>query len=729
MFKIFSRLVIIFTVIFLSFIAYFSLIGFETKKFNEEIKSNLKKIDSNIGIELKDVKIILNIPNFEVKVKTLGSVIDYKKKKINLESITTSISVIDLLKKDYISSSFNVSTKPIKLKESISILKTITKDPKFLILEHMIDSGVLIVDLKFGLNQKDKLVDDYEINGLVKDGDLNLLNNKKIKNIEFNFEIKNKFSNIKDLNFSYNKINFDSKKISIKNNNNLISFEGQIHNDFLSLSENDISDLIQTNQNFSLKDLEFSSKNDFLIQLDKKYKIKNFKLSSLINLKNLSGIHEYQLKDYLPNSNNKIQLKDHKIDLKFTKNNILIKGNGELKAQNDFEKIEYIIKKKEDSYFFESYLDFKKSSIILNFLNFKKEDKSELALSLKGKYNKNIGLEISSINLKDDLNIFLIKNLEFNKNLKFSSIQFADFKFIDKNAKENIFSLKKKGNQYQIIGKKFNATKLIDDLLFKDNQNKNEYFDKNMNLIINLDEVLIHDEYTVSNFIGNLEFDGSSVLNGKITSEFSSKDKLLLTINTKGEKKITTFFSDKAKPFVKKFKFIKGFDEGSLDFYSVKKGNISNSKIKIYDFKLKELPLLTKILTLASLQGIVDILSGEGIRFNEFEMNFENKKNLMSINEIYAIGPSISVLMDGYIEKQKITSLRGTLVPATTLNKVVGSIPFLGEILVGKKTGEGVFGVSFKIKGPPQKLETTVNPIKTLTPRFITRTLEKIKKN
>ena len=42
----------------------------------------------------------------------------------------------------------------------------------------MIDGGVLIVDFKFGLNQKGKLVNDYEINGLVKDGDLNLLNNK-----------------------------------------------------------------------------------------------------------------------------------------------------------------------------------------------------------------------------------------------------------------------------------------------------------------------------------------------------------------------------------------------------------------------------------------------------------------------------------------------------------------------------------------------------------------------
>ena len=104
-------------------------------------------------------------------------------------------------------------------------------------------------------------------------------------------------------------------------------------------------------------------------------------------------------------------------------------------------------------------------------------------------------------------------------------------------------------------------------------------------------------------------------------------------------------------------------------------------------------------------------------------------KNVINIEEFYAIGPAISLMMDGYFQKDKLISLRGTLVPATTLNKVIGSLPLLGDILVGKKTGEGVFGVSFKIKGPPKKTKTTVNPIKTLTPRFITRTLEKIKKS
>ena len=146
-----------------------------------------------------------------------------------------------------------------------------------------------------------------------------------------------------------------------------------------------------------------------------------------------------------------------------------------------------------------------------------------------------------------------------------------------------------------------------------------------------------------------------------------------MTIKNDDNETITTLFSSKARPLVDRYKFIKGFNNGELDFYSIKKNNETKSTLKIYDFKLKELPALTKLLTLASLQGIADLLSGEGIRFDEFEMNFTNKNNLLVIDEIYAIGPAISILMEGYIEKNDLISLRGTLVPATTINKTISS--------------------------------------------------------
>ena len=137
---------------------------------------------------------------------------------------------------------------------------------------------------------------------------------------------------------------------------------------------------------------------------------------------------------------------------------------------------------------------------------------------------------------------------------------------------------------------------------------------------------------------------------------------------------------------------------------------------------------MVKLLSLADLGGLADLAKGDGISFDVLEIKMENRKGYLKLDEIYAVGPSISVLMDGYVQKDGLISLRGTLVPATTINKAIGSIPLLGDILVGKKVGEGIFGVSFKVKGYPKDLKTSVNPIKTLTPRFITRTLEKLKK-
>jgi hypothetical protein len=323
-----------------------------------------------------------------------------------------------------------------------------------------------------------------------------------------------------------------------------------------------------------------------------------------------------------------------------------------------------------------------------------------------------------------------LKNLlidKYHRIVKFDEISLNYFDNEDK--KNQVLIKRKQKNNYELNGSLFNANSLISDLLKSKDDKHARIFKNNINFNLNLKDVYLDNENVISDLKGNLYIENNKIHQANISAFFDNNEKLTFTINTNNDEKITTLFSSKAKPLVKRYKFVKGYEEGYLDFYSSKINNISKSKLKIYDFKLKELPVLTKLLTLASLQGIADLLSGEGIRFDEMEMNFKNSSNLMTIDELYAIGPAISILMSGYIEEDKLVSLRGTLVPATTINKTVSSIPVLGKILVGDKTGEGVFGVSFKIKGKPKDLKTTVNPIKTLTPRFITRTLEKIKKN
>ena len=135
-----------------------------------------------------------------------------------------------------------------------------------------------------------------------------------------------------------------------------------------------------------------------------------------------------------------------------------------------------------------------------------------------------------------------------------------------------------------------------------------------------------------------------------------------------------------------------------------------------------------KLLSLADLGGLADLAAGEGLTFDILEINMEKNKDFLKINEILALGPSMSVLMEGYQDKNGLTSLRGTLVPAKTLNKMISKIPVIGNIIIPKEVGEGLFGISFKMKGPKGKIKTTINPIKTLTPRFIQKILKNNKK-
>ena len=138
---------------------------------------------------------------------------------------------------------------------------------------------------------------------------------------------------------------------------------------------------------------------------------------------------------------------------------------------------------------------------------------------------------------------------------------------------------------------------------------------------------------------------------------------------------------------------------------------------------------MIKLLSLADLGGLADLAEGEGLSFDLLEIDLEKNKNFLKINEILALGSSISVLMEGYQDENGLTSLRGTLVPAKTLNKMISRIPVIGNIVIPKEAGEGLFGISFKMKGPSNKIKTTINPIRTLTPRFIQKIVDRNKKS
>ena len=719
--------------ILISIIIYLSLIGIETDKFNDTIKDKVSQNNNQLDIQLKKIKLTLDPFNFKINAKTIGTKLIFQKKVVELESIKTKISFNSLFKNKLVSSNFIVSTRSVLLKDLVGFLRVTTNRAELFFLEKSIEKGYAIIDLELSFDKDGNIKKDYRIKGLLKDGKISLLNDYNLENINFSLNIENDNYNFKEIKFSTNDIDFFSDSLKIKKNKKEFFVEGYIENE-KSILNDKLLNLIKLNfNNVNFVDIKFASKNDFSFNLNKKLKFKNLTITSKILIDETEYYKPEILNDYFSEVKDKINLKDHKIEAIYKKDYLSIKGTGKIQLEKDFDEIDYSVSKINDKVDFDSNLIINKTSFQIEKLDYKKEKNSKLQLTLSGNYEKTKGLVLDQFVILNKKNKIKLNNLLVDKYKRIIKFDDLNLDFFDTENRRNKLSLKRiKKNNYELNGSIFNANKLINDLLTSKEDKHYRIFKNNLNLNLNLTEVYIDDSNILNNLKGNFYIENNKISQANISALFDNNESLTFTINTNNGEKITTLFSSRAKPLVKKYKFIKGFEEsqeGYLDFYSSKKDGISNSKLIIDNFKVKEIPALAKLLALASLQGIADLLTGEGIRFTDFEMNFTNNDKLMTIEELYAIGPAISILIEGYIEENSLISLRGTLVPATTINRTIASIPLIGDLLVGKKVGEGVFGVSFKVKGPPKKLETTVNPIKTLTPRFITRTLEKIKKN
>ena len=545
---------------------------------------------------------------------------------------------------------------------------------------------------------------------------LNLSLNSQFKffNDDYNSELKN------NLKVRIKRKNKKTKLlIEFDNNENIIETK-ELTKFFDQLKDLNLSKKLKISSNNKI-DLEIDKNNNFKInKIDTSLKVDKFKVF----------LDNPNLKKFFPEFKNNINFYNNNFKIKLVNKKISISSNHEYFFENkkNKDKINLNLVKTKDNINIIANWILDNQNINISELNFTKA-KKEFA-NIKTNFNiNNKKFLINDFNFNNKNGYIKINNLKFDKNYKIQNIEFAELNLINKKSMPIQVSLTKKNSDYFISGNFFDASSQIKNFIKNQNQTSKIKLFSNLNSKINIkfEKILIDKDSYFNNFDGNIRFKKNNIYFSDINSLINNKHKFKFNLLTdKNNQKITNLFIENPESFIKNYDFIKGFKEGKLVYESVKINNKSRSKLNIYNFKIREVPILAKLLTLASLQGIADLLTGEGIRFDEFEMDYITTKNKTEIKEMFALGPAISILMEGYIVKNEVTSLRGTLVPATTINKSISKIPLLGDILVGKKVGEGVFGVSFKIKGAPKKLKTTVNPIKTLTPRFITRTLEKI---
>ena len=732
MIKWISSILIILLGIVISIILYLSTVGIETKSFNNLIENKVKNYNQNLLLKFDKVKLLLDPKKLDLKIKLIQPKIVSKNNELLFRKVNSNLSLKSYIKGEFALKNIELKLSKVELKKLTKFIRSIDSSVALLILNNSIKKGNVEAETILFFNKDGKLLDNYEIKGKIINVEVNLLDEYQIKNINSNFEIKKdifKF-NIKDAKLF--DVDFQSTQIILKKKLNDLYVEADINIKGKLDNINDLLinfDLSLEKYNINFSNLDFNLNNKINFKLEKFIKLQDFQIEGEGMINNITfysdNINEFKK---VINVNKNIEFKSNKIFYTYKKSSSVVKTSGNIKLNEKFEdyssEINYDYKNK--STIFDANINLNNSSIYFENINYFKPINKKANLKMNGYLSKNKKV-LQNLEYVESKNRVLIKNLRLDNKIKIYDFDVISVNTLKDNTFRNNFSIHKKKKMINFSGKKYDATYFFKNLN-KDSKKKilSEKFNGKINFEIN-EIVSTNDPLFDFAGVGQIKFGKFHKLTAK--ASYSDNELLYVSINPiDNNKKKLIVNSDRAKPFINDFKFIKGFEDGKLEYISNYDDANSKSNLKIHDFKLQDVPILAKILSLASLQGFADLLTGEGIRFKELEMDLTTKKNLITIDEMYAIGPSISILLSGYVVKGELISLRGTLVPATTLNKIIGSIPILGNILVGKKTGEGIFGVSFKIKGPPKDLKTTVNPIKTLTPRFITRTLEKIKK-
>ena len=697
-----------------------STIGIETNKFNKIITNKISKL-KNIDLQLQAINFKLDVRKFSLFIETQNPKITYINQAIPVKNVKVYLDFLSLLKTDLKIKKINISLNELNYTHLNELSKFIKPSNFKNFLNNKIKKVKLISEIEFFLDKNGDL-ENYIIKGKVTDLKANLFKDLMLSNTNLSFFadkedilIKNIFGKIDNIEINNGDIKLNLVN-GIKLNSNFISN--------INLDSKKIKKLNEVLEKFNLggnfKELNGDFSNNILVNLDKTYKVTNYnyKLSGKLKKSKIELFHTFK-NNFNIEEIKEIFLSDAQVDLDISKKNFNLGVNGKYSFDNlDFLQLDLETVFKSDIRKINANFDYK-NSFNLDFINYKKPKNEIAKVSLEFEKNKNIS-NIKKLNFKEKNNLINISNLKFKDN------NFESLKRVDVSTKNNNFSIQW-DKKIMIKGSSFDATNLPKLL---NQQGKGNNF-KKVNTNIEIDFINI--KAPLSEKLENFRLIGE-IKKGKFTKISSKGDfggnnflDISLKKDNDSEKRFLEIYSDLTRPLLTEYGFFKGLSGGKLLYTSLIDGPKSNSKLKIENFKVVNAPGVIKLLSLADLGGLVDLAEGEGLSFDILEIDMEKDKNLLKINEILALGPSMSVLIEGYQDNTGLTSLKGTLVPAKTLNKIISKIPVIGNIVIPKEVGEGLFGISFKMKGPKGDVKTTINPLRTLTPRFIQKIVDRSK--
>lgn len=141
-------------------------------------------------------------------------------------------------------------------------------------------------------------------------------------------------------------------------------------------------------------------------------------------------------------------------------------------------------------------------------------------------------------------------------------------------------------------------------------------------------------------------------------------------------------------------------------------------EILVENFQVQNAPVLARILSAASLTGILQSMTGKGLHFDKLRADYSVQDELIELRNGRARSADLGLTVEGKVDLLLETlDLKGLIVPAYTINSLLANIPILGQLFGGP--GGGLFAATYTVRGPLNNPGVGVNPLSVLAPGFL----------
>lgn len=230
-------------------------------------------------------------------------------------------------------------------------------------------------------------------------------------------------------------------------------------------------------------------------------------------------------------------------------------------------------------------------------------------------------------------------------------------------------------------------------------------------VVVDLGRLQTSGEGAFTNLRLDVAWDGKNGFDGQGAGHTLSGAPVSLLVRSEGGYSVFRMKTDDLGDVVRTATGVRNLVGGHAELAGAYMDGQVDAELSGKAIRVKQVPAMAQLLTVATLTGLNDTLAGDGIAFTDFKLPVRFRGRTLFVRDGWVKGKGLGMDVWGTTDLDaKTLNLTGTLIPAYSVNSLFGALP---------SKGLGLVGIKYQLAGTYGAPRALVNPLSIMMPGFM----------